>query len=176
MNAQLEARLIAQDQVDAVQRVMESNAQYSWHVSGAQPTPTAASDVLTALPPNVSITQKVDLGLWDGGDLVAFADVLIGWPSSSTAHIGLLMTERSRHGEGLGRQMHDAVLDLVSGRTDVQTLRLSIVDANSDLAEPFWIRLGYESTGEAAPYFSGSVESTARIWARPVETSRMFSN
>lgn len=152
----------------AVLRIMESNAEYSRRIEEAVPTPIAAAEVLSALPPGVPDAQKVDLGLWDGQELVAFADVIVGWPAESVAHIGLLMTDGARQGEGLGRVMHDAVIDLAALSPDIRSLRLLIVDTNADLAVPFWTKLGYEPTGEAVPYVSGSVESTARIWARPV--------
>lgn len=164
----MEVRVIDPSQSMAVQRIMESNAEYSRRVEGAAPTPTAAGEVLSALPPGVPVSQKVDLGLWDGRELVAFADVIVRWPADSVAHIGLLMTDGARHGEGFGRMMHDAVVDFLGRDSGIQSLRLSIVDTNADLAEPFWTNLGYEPTGEAVPYVSSSVESTARIWARPV--------
>lgn len=164
----MEARLITRSQSLAVQRIMESNAEYSRRVEGTVPASTAADEVLSALPPDVDASQKVDLGLWDGPELVAFADVIIGWPAVSVAHIGLLITDGARHGEGLGRTMHDAVIDHVGSIGSIQTLRLPIVDTNADLATPFWVRLGYEPTGDAVPYVSGNVESTARIWTRPV--------
>lgn len=164
----MDIRLIDSRQSKALQRLMESNAQYSRLVEGRAPTPTAASDALSALPPNASYSQKVDLGLWDGREFVAFADVIIGWPTKTVAHIGLLMTDGARQGEGLGRMMHKAVIDLVAQSPDIKSLRLSVVDTNADLAEPFWKKLGYVPTGESAPYVSGSVESTARIWVRPV--------
>lgn len=164
----MEARLVGLSQSQAVQRILESNADYSRRVDGSVPAPTAADEVLSALPPDVTVSQKVDLGLWDGQELVAFADVIVGWPAASVAHIGLLITDGARHGEGLGRMMHDAVIDVIGAKPGIQTLRLSIVDTNADLAEPFWVRLGYEPTGEAVPYVSGSVESKARIWVRAV--------
>lgn len=165
----MEARLITRSDSAAVQRIMESNPEYSHRVEGAAPAPTAAEEVLSALPPAVDASQKVDLGLWDGPELVAFADVILGWPAVSVAHIGLLITDGARHDEGLGRTMHDAVIDHVGRDVRIKTLRLSIVDTNADLAEPFWARLDYEPNGEAVPYVvSGSVESTARIWVRPV--------
>lgn len=164
----MEVRLIDSSQAKAVPRIMEPNAEYSRRVEGVVPTPTAASEVLSALPPGVPNSQKVDLGLWDGQELFAFADVIVGWPAESVAHVGLLMTEGVRQGKGLGRMMHDAVVDLAGRRSGSQSLRLSIVDTNADLAAPFWTKLGYEPTGEAVSYVSGSVESTARIWVRPV--------
>lgn len=147
---------------------MLSNAGYSRRVGGTDPGPDAARGVLTALPPNVLPDQKRDLGIWDGEVLVAFADVIVGWPNPVQAHVGLLMTDGAREGEGLGRMMHEAVVQMVSGYPMIETMRLSIVDTNSDVAQPFWMKMGYRPTGEAAPYVSGSVESTARIWVRPV--------
>lgn len=164
----LEVRRITQGQCAALQRMMESNLEYSRRVGGTELAPEAASEALSALPPGVLNSQKVDLGLWDGQELVAFADVILGWPAESVAHVGLLMTHGARQGGGLGRVMHDAVIDLVGRTPNIQSLRLSIVDTNADLAEPFWAKLGYEPTGESVPYVSGSVESTARIWTRTV--------
>lgn len=164
----LEVRRITQGQCAALQRMMESNLEYSRRVGGTELAPEAASEALSALPPAVLNSQKVDLGLWDGQELVAFAGVILGWPAESVAHVGLLMTHGARQGGGLGRVMHDAVIDLVGRTPNIQSLRLSIVDTNADLAEPFWAKLGYEPTGESVPYVSGSVESTARIWTRPV--------
>lgn len=163
-----EVRPIDLSDVAVVQRVLESNPEYTLRVSGTPPTATDAQDVLTAGPPGVAVTRKVDIGLWEHGSLVAFADVIRGWPSSDTAHVGLLMTDGARHGQGLGRRMHDAVLDLARSWPEITTLRLSVVDTNADRADAFWSRLGYRPTGEAKPYVSGCVESTARIWARPV--------
>lgn len=164
----MQARVIGLEQAMAVQLVMESNAEYSRRVSGTGPTADAAIKVLSALPPGVSNSQKVDLGLWDGESLVAFADLIVGWHSASVAHIGLLMTAGARQAEGLGRRMHDAVVDWLGGTSEVQVLRLSIVDTNADVAEPFWVKLGYQLAGKALPYTSGRVESTARVSTRPV--------
>lgn len=48
------------------------------------------------------------------------------------------------------------------------SLCLSIMDPNADVADRFRVMLGYESTGAAAPYACGSVESTGCMWRRPV--------
>lgn len=157
MSIRLEGDRISRGQVSAVQRVLETNPVYALRVGGALPAPNAADDVLTALPPNVDTAQKLNIGLWEDEVLVAFADVIFGWPASDTAHIGLLMTDGARHGGGVGRRMHDVVIDAVRERPQIKSLRLSIVDTNADLAEPFWKKLGYEPMGEAMPYSSGEV-------------------
>ncbi|MDO5644318.1 MAG: GNAT family N-acetyltransferase [Dermabacter sp.] len=164
----MKAHKITHSNAAAVQRIMESNHDYSRRVEGSGPVSDAAEGVLSALPPGVDPSQKMDLGLWDGDELVAFADVIVGWPAPTVAHIGLLMTDGVRRGQGLGRAMHDAVIDAVGTNPSIQTLSLSVVDTNAEVAGPFWTRLGYEPTGDAAPYASGTVESVARIWTRPI--------
>lgn len=44
----MEARLIDPSQSMAVQRIMESNDEYSRRIEGAVPTPIAAGEVLSA--------------------------------------------------------------------------------------------------------------------------------
>ena len=99
---------------------------------------------------------------------MAFADVIVGWPDPSSAHIGLLMTDGAREGQGLGRMPHTAIAEELLELRTVETLRLSIVDTNATVAVPFWTKMDYSATGEAVPYESGAVSSTARIWVRPI--------
>lgn len=145
---------------------MLSNPGYTRRVQGGAVGADAAREVLAALPPGVERSQKWGRGLWEGNLLVAFADVIVGWPDPSTAHIGLLLTDGAREGQGLGRTLHTAVVEELLELRTVETLRLAIVDTNAAVAEPFWMKMGYSATGEAVPYESGAVSSTARVWVR----------
>jgi ribosomal protein S18 acetylase RimI-like enzyme len=124
--------------------------------------------ILPARPPGVTEDRKWDFGIWEAARLVAFVDVIVGWPQASTAHIGLLITDGARGGQGFGRMMHGAVVDRLAQHGDIETLRLSIVETNAAIAEPFWRRMGYRATGALKPYAGGTVPSTARVWVRPV--------
>ncbi|GAA4735382.1 hypothetical protein GCM10023216_30360 [Isoptericola chiayiensis] len=72
----------------------------------------------------------------------------------------------SRRVLGRAPRRHDAV-ERVARWPEISRLRLAVVDTNRDVAAPFWRALGYEPTGDVTPFESGSVRSTARIWARP---------
>lgn len=154
----------------AVQQLLDSSPGYSIRVTGAAPTPRAAHEILTARPPGLEASRKVGIGLEDGADgtLVAVADVLHGWPRPDVAHIGLLIVRDEERGRGIGRRMHEEVLELARSWGDVRTLRIGIVAANAAAAGPFWERLGYAPTGEAVAYASGSVVSTTEIHQRPL--------
>jgi len=154
------------DDALALQRLMETNAGYTLRISGREVEPSAAQEALAALPPHISAEQKRGFGLWDEGVLLAFSDVIIGWPEPCTVHIGLLMTDSHRPRQGLGRELHQAIVSELLKIDVLQDLRLAIVNSNVGVAEPLWKSLGYKPTGEAAAYRSGTVESRSRIWRR----------
>jgi len=158
--------LVGLQDARALQRLMESNAGYAVRIQGYGVEPGAAQEALTALPPNAVAAQKRGYGLWEGNRLLAFADVIIGWPEPGTAHIGLLMTDSERVGEGHGRRLHEAIVTELRGAEGLCCLRLAIVDANADVAEPFWKKMGYQPTSQVAPHRQGTVESASRIWRR----------
>ncbi|WP_213280688.1 GNAT family N-acetyltransferase [Cellulomonas hominis] len=157
------------DDVRALQELLEAAPDYSRRVLGRPPRPADAGDVLTALPPGLERARKTGLGLRadpGAGGLLAFADVLHGWPRAGVAHVGLLVVHEQRRGRGLGRLLHDRVVEQALGWGDVDRLRLGIVATNADAAEPFWRALGYRPTGEVTEYVSGEVQSSTATWER----------
>lgn len=161
-------RPIAPGDERALQDLLESNEDYTERITGYPPGPADALSTVTMRPEDLPAESKHDLALWRGSSMDAFADVLRGWPEPVDAHIGLLMVRGGSHGSGLGRRMHEAVLDLVRSWPKINRVRLGIVAANAGVAEPFWRGLGYEPTGETKPYEYGPVRSTTAIWMREV--------
>nr|WP_238357129.1 SET domain-containing protein [Kribbella italica] len=109
-----------------------------------------------------------------GGELVAVVDLLRGYPDESVAFIGLLQVRRGRQGRGIGRTAYRLVEQyVVENWMEVRRLRLAVVDTNAESATPFWVRQGFEATGEAKAYENEAVTSTARLyekalcWAHP---------
>jgi len=60
----------------------------------------ALQDLLESVPDGFDPAGKAGLGLWEGERLVAFADVLLGYPVPSTAYIGLLVVRGGEQGRG----------------------------------------------------------------------------
>lgn len=164
----LAARALTSEDVAAIQKLMLSNSDYSLRVTGRVTDDGAAAEMLSALPPLVEENQKINRGLFRDMSLLALSDLIVGWPQKHIAHIGLLMTHGSHHGQGLGRAMHQDVLEYVGRYPEITVLRIAIVDSNREKAEKFWSALGYAPTGEFSPYATGSVKTIARIWHRPI--------
>lgn len=163
--------------VAALQDLLESVPDYAERITGYPPGPSDGLSALIGVPDGFDPSGKHGLGLWDGDRLVAFADVLLGYPAPEVAYIGLLVVRGGAHGQGLGRAMHDEVVAFArasvgvgvpASSVPITRLRLGIVATNADVAEPFWRSLGYEPTGETKPYRYDRLESTVTLWERPL--------
>lgn len=149
--------------VDDLQDLLESAPDYSERVTGVPPGPSDALSTLIGLPENLAAEDKFGFGLWDSEQLVAFADVLRGYPDRSSAFIGLLLVRGDRHREGVGRRLHERVLGEIGSWGAVDRVELGVVATNASVAEPFWAALGYLPTGRVRPWrYGGMVTSTAR--------------
>lgn len=163
----LSLRLLGPDDVEALQGLLESVPSYAERITGYPPGRSDGLSALITVPDGFDPSDKHGLGLWDGDELVAFADVLVGYPDPAVAFVGLLVVRGGAHRRGLGRRMHDAVVDLARSASTVTRLRLGIVATNAAVAEPFWRALGYEPTGETKPYRYDHLRSTVALWERP---------
>jgi len=154
--------------IAALQALLESAPDYARRITGKDPQPSDAREVLTALPPGLEIGRKLAIGLWCERTeaLLGFADVLRGWPRPAVAHIGLLVVHGAHRGTGVGRALHDVVVEQGLAWGEIDTLRLGIVATNATVAEPFWRSCGYAPTGEVKPYAAGTVTSSTAIWER----------
>lgn len=168
----LSIRPLALDDAPALQSLLESVPGYAERITGSPPAPSDALTVLTSVPLDFDPGQKQGIGLWDGEQLVAFGDLLLGYPEPETAYIGLLVVHGKRQGEGLGRVLHDRILRRVHQELPIIRVRLGLVATNAAAAEPFWSALGYWATGESKPYRHDQLTSTVALWERPIERTR----
>ncbi len=158
------ARLAGED-VDALQALLETVPDYAERITGYPPGAADGLSTLTIVPPDFDPEGKLGLGLWDGGTLVAFADLLLGYPQAEVGYVGLLVVHGARQHQGLGRALHQEVVREAS-RAGLERLRLGIVATNAEVAEPFWTALGYRATGEVKPYRYDKLTSTVALWER----------
>lgn len=162
-------RRLNDDDVDALQSLLESVPEYTQRFAGRLPAPGDAARVLAGRPETVAPVDKIGFGIWAGSELIAFADLLRGYPSEDVAYIGLLIVRADHQGIGAGRAFHAAVLDHVRGWPGIRTLRLSVVDTNA-AANPFWRALGYAPTGQSAPYRrEDGLQTSVAFWERPLD-------
>lgn len=112
-----------------------------------QPTLSSVLNDMRKLPPAISSEQKQFLGYFLEEKLVAVLDLVEGYPDSQTVFIGLFMLDGDYHGKGIGSQLFQEVIQVLT--QDFARLRLGYVATNA-IAEAFWRKQGFVPTGEVA--------------------------
>jgi len=158
---------IAAGDVDAVQELIESDPGYTERITGYPPGAADAQSLLMMRPEGLAQEAKVVLGVRDGDQLVAVVDLLRGYPNAHTGFIGLLEVHGAHQGKGVGRTAYELVERYVGENwPEIRIMRLAVVDTNAAAATPFWVRQGFEATGEAKPYRYDKLESVARLYEK----------
>lgn len=106
------------------------------------------------LPPRVSLSDKMSLGIVDGlGEGIGLMDVVRGYRRTSDWYIGQLLLAPDARGRGLGKE----ALDWVSGearKEGARRLLLCVLEDNPK-GRAFWEREGFEFRKTTPPWTSG---------------------
>ena len=137
-------RLGAADTAD-LQRLILRCADFQILVTGAQPGPNAASDLLADVPPGHPISGKMVIGVEVAKDLVGVLDLLVGYPEPDIWYLGLLMLAPEARGGGLGAAVFAALRDWIAARGG-RAIRLVTQDQNPR-ALVFWTRMEFREIG-----------------------------
>ncbi len=148
--------------LSALQRVLEEAPTYSLNVSGAPQPPEAAREAFEALPEGFPATNKFVLGIFQSHQMIGCADILRGFPESTTAMIGLLLLSEKHQGKGLGAESFRAAESLIRTWPEIRKIRIAVVLTNAQVLD-FWKRCGFQETGNRRPYENGIVKSESVI-------------
>lgn len=159
-------RLLGTDtDIRAVHDVLADSPAYSMAVTGASSSAKDASAVFESIPPQIPSEDKHVLAFQLGSITIGIADVIRGYPSPGTAHIGLLLIRERWQRRGSGYRSFEHIRQMARN-WGCGTLRIAIVEANRAVIG-FWSRCGFEDTGCRVPYHAGSVASQSMIYQMP---------
>ena len=134
---------ITEADIPAVLRLQESNPLFFRHCP-PPPTADAVREDMDALPPGKCPEDKYFAGFWQGNALVAVLDLVLGYPDSQTAFLGLLMLDAAYQGRGIGSRILEGVLQ--SLKPSFSFVRLGYAKGNPQ-SERFWHKNGFSPTG-----------------------------
>lgn len=144
MNQTFSVRKLTEKDVPAVFRLYCGNPLYFSHMQ-SEPTEQSVRDDLAALPPGKTARDKFFLGFFRGAELAAVMDLILGYPDSETAFIGLFMTGHGFQRKGIGTEIiREAEACLT--KQGFRRIRLGRVKGNPQ-SEAFWGKNGFSSTG-----------------------------
>lgn len=155
----------------ALQRVLKGAPTYAELVTGHPPGAAEAQSLFTALPPGITCDSKYLYGfMTDVPELVGCADLIRGWPTHSTALIGLLLLDEEHQGQGIGESAYQEVEAKVRHWPEIDVLRVAVVRADAAVL-PFWQQVGFTETGEVRPYVYEELVSESIILGKRLRDS-----
>jgi RimJ/RimL family protein N-acetyltransferase len=153
------------EEMAELQRVLEGAPTYAERVTGYPPGAADAQSAFTILPEGVDHADKFVWGLITDEGMVGCIDVIRGWPSADTAHVGLFLIDEAHTRQGLGQAAFEALEAEVREWPGITSLRAAVVATNAEVL-PFWQRMGFAETGEVKPYRHDQLVSESIILAK----------
>lgn len=155
-------RPLTRADLDDVFAVLKDAPQFHLLTTGAPATSKEALAVFDDLPPGKRPDSKRVYGVIEDGALVGVVEVIVGWPTPTTAMIGLLVIAEQAQGRGIGRAAVIDVEAVVDEEEGCDVARVAVVDKNVG-ALAFWKKLGFTENGVTRPYAEGTVTATVIV-------------
>lgn len=128
--------------------------------------PKDADDFFHDLPPGKTASDKILIGLFENDMPLAVADIVRDFPERDTWMTGLLLVHGDKRKQGLGKILHDILVDLaVKGGARIH--RIGVLEQNK-AALSFWSRLGFEQISVSEPRNYGNIESRVLIMTKNI--------
>lgn len=151
------------DDMGALQRVLESAPTFAERHTGAPPGAADAQSTYSILPEGKSYDDKFVIGVFLRGEMVGCIDIIRGYPTENVANLGLLLVAEPYQRAGIGRLAYAQLEQIVQAWGSCDRVRLGVTLKNSEVIA-FWRKLGFSETGEERPYTYGSVQSRTWCW------------
>ncbi len=96
---------------------------------------------MEALPPNKSFDDKYYIGFFENDLLVAYMDLILGYPTEEIAFIGVFMTNVQYQNKGIGTNIIRDMCDYLKN-LGYKKVRLG-VDKGNPQSNSFWCKNGF---------------------------------
>ncbi len=136
-------------------------------IEGQPGGPETAAELLGPRAPEVSVGNKIIIGLEIGRDLIGVVELLVGFPQPTEWYVGLLLLHPDGRGAGAGTSIWERLRQRMS-QEGATTVRL-IVQQQNPRARRFWERQGFAVEREMVAK-TGQLESPVWLMHRSLET------
>lgn len=145
-SSEYDVRLLTEADVSDVYWLCRNNRKYYLDLK-QRPSMKELTDVITDLPEGAGPDNKYFAGFYRGEDLIAFMDLITGYPEPDDAFIGWFMVDAQMQNQGIGSQIiADVRASMKAQGYDHLSLKCQKENTN---AFSFWSSLGFAPTGES---------------------------
>jgi GNAT superfamily N-acetyltransferase len=158
-------RKITSESQELVQSILDAAPSYYMKIDGVTDAGSAKS-VFEELPPNCTFENKHVLLIEEASIPVGVIDLVIGYPDSKVAFIGLLVLDEKYQGRGLGKRSYQVLEDYIR-QFPVDSIQLGVNDTN-DVGMLFWPKMGYKLQGRTRINQGINVTSTVYVMEKQI--------
>lgn len=147
LSKQYDIRFLKTEDIDTILELCSQNKLfYQYHPPFA--TKESIMEDMQALPPGKDEKDKFYVGYFEGNDLVAVLDLILGYPDEKAAYIGFFMMNKEYQEKGIGTQIISECAEYLKG-LHFEKIRLAI-DRGNPQSKAFWTKNKFVKTGEEA--------------------------
>lgn len=132
---------LSQDNSNSVERLCKKCLDYYILCDGVLPSKEDIDKIFTDLPPNKNFKDKFILGVYKSDKLVGIIDIIKDFPTIGEWMLGLMLIEPEERGNGLGKIIHESLIEWAKG-LGANSFRIGVIEDNYK-AFNFWFTLGY---------------------------------
>lgn len=134
------------DDLIKLQKILEGAPGYHKKILGQPAMSDQAKKNLSERPPNFDKKNKFCFLVYDSTLIVAFIDLLRGYPKSHYAYLGLLIIPETLQKSGYGQQAYRLIEAEILKWNEIKVIRLGV--ANTNHVNGFWKKMGFKETGK----------------------------
>lgn len=109
---------------------------------GVLPSENEALEIFNSLPPGKTYEDKFSLGIYKyENELIGVIDIVRNFPSDGEWMLGLLLMEPEERNNGLGKLIHEALVEWAI-TLGSKSFRIGVIEDNHK-GKKFWSDLGY---------------------------------
>ncbi|AWK52980.1 N-acetyltransferase [Clostridium beijerinckii] len=136
-----------------VEELCEKCSDYYVLHDGILPSKEDIVEIFTTIPPNKNYKDKFVLGIYKIDDeLVGIIDIVKDYPIDGEWMLGLMLIEPQERGTGLGKIVHEALVEWAIN-LGAKSFRIGVIEDNQKGAN-FWSALGYKKIKEVTMDFA----------------------
>lgn len=152
--------------LDAIWSLMQASADYIWLEREEEPLPALVDEFFNDAPPGLVAEDGYRAGVFDGGTLLALAEMSFGFPDPGDSYLGLMLVRGVARGQGVGARLLRH-LEAVARERGAGQMFLAVLDANPQ-GRAFWEREGFAPTGRHGTVTLGRKTQAVQRFVKPL--------
>lgn len=139
---------LTRDKLILIETLNRKCSDYYLLHDGVLPSKKEALEIFNSLPPGKNYEDKFTLGIYKfTNELVGITDIVKDFPDEGEWMLGLLLIEPKERGNGLGKLIHEALVQWAI-TLESKSFRIGVIEDNFK-GKKFWSDLGYMKLKEA---------------------------